>query len=1094
MKKGMVSLIIILLAIQVFYLNNPSNAASGPGGNPVIQDLTPPIITLNNPIDLGDNFVELPLNSQLYFTCSATDNLELNKVEFWDTSLGGFSPKETKFITGPNATVVFTKSFSQEGAYSWNCKFFDASGNSQFGNVNGQSPGFKIKQDILSPTVNLISPVDLNDNVVELSADYPITFTCSASDDLYLSKVDLWLTTPSQPFGAVETKIINGQNDIATFTKSFSQEGNYAWNCKFFDLSGKTKFGNINSLSPGFIIKKDTLSPIVNLISPSNQQNYNINTNVNFVCSATDNTGLSKVELWVSSPSGGFTSATETKFINGLGDIVTFTKSFSQGGIYSWNCKFFDLNNNHNWGYINGRSPTFTLQSQSCSPGSLKDGTQCLTCDSQGNNYIQDETKCNPGFSCNVDGTCFTQCISECDIGDNRCYGNGYQTCEITQQNNVVDLKSNQVSQIACYKWSATSFCSQNEFCSDGNCVPRKNCNSECNLNDRRCKDGGYQICQDNNNDGCYEWGENKICTQSQTCSNGFCSSQTIGYCIDGTLYNNCSEDKPKFCQNGVLLNDCKQCGCNNNGVCLKDGSCISQIEYKRLNDISLLKKSPSLIKNPEFIVIQGESLIINLNEYVVDPQNMVLVTSFEDATASYISNSLDCNLINNVVECKTIKNGSEIVNVIASNGIKKIEFPLDIKILKRQTISQEEEIDHSPKANAGLDITSLTGSYFILDGSGSYDPDGDLLKDSFKWYENEEEIGSGKNLRLKYDSIGSHKIKLKVIDPIGLISEDEMLVNVINKDKCKNTNTKYYPQDTICNSKWPSSDGNTITINSKDYSCNLVEVCDESIDYIIEDSINCCSGNVLVNSKAIGACNFANKYSNENAKKCQALYLIKSLGASQIYMQDYFEAEMCCRGVDGICSNKDYLYTSNPIPNTEENLDSLKCYNSPYNNPPGEWVSDINLGENNIALSDLPSHASLNEISTGTCVDYSFSLTTLLRKAGYLKNEIISVESSNHAYNLIKLPLDKKYTIFDTTGNNEPPIILGKVPYGYKYCEEIKNCYNDNGKVSCPKVSEINGCEKIRLSFWKESRLVSLEIKQKIQNILKTFIEGVQE
>jgi hypothetical protein len=47
--------------------------------------------------------------------------------------------------------------------------------------------------------------------------------------------------------------------------------------------------------------------------------------------------------------------------------------------------------------------------------------------------------------------------------------------------------------------------------------------------------------------------------------------SQT--FCVDGTLLNTCSNDKPKYCDNGNLVNDCQKCGCSK-GTCQADGTC----------------------------------------------------------------------------------------------------------------------------------------------------------------------------------------------------------------------------------------------------------------------------------------------------------------------------------------------------------------------------------------------------------------------------------------------------------------------------------------------------------------------------------------
>ena len=210
----------------------------------------------------------------------------------------------------------------------------------------------------------------------------------------------------------------------------------------------------------------------------------------------------------------------------------------------------------------------------------------------------------------------------------------------------------------------------------------------------------------------------------------------------------------------------------------------------------------------------------------------------------------------------------------------------------------------------------------------------------------------------------------------------------------------------------------------------------------------------------------------------------------SATYMKDYFDAEMCCKGVEALCPSASYLYTPQPLP---EYLKGVKCPNTPENSPNGVWKSDTRLELNEIALFDAPAHTSLNIIKTGTCVDYSFSLTTLLRKVGYKSDEIYTVEAYNHAYNLVKLPFDNKYTLVDTTGNNDPAIIFGHVPLGYDYCENIKTCYNDNGEALCPSFDNIYGCENAKQSIVKQGKVIGFrtnEIINKIVELVRVELE----
>lgn len=47
-----------------------------------------------------------------------------------------------------------------------------------------------------------------------------------------------------------------------------------------------------------------------------------------------------------------------------------------------------------------------------------------------------------------------------------------------------------------------------------------------------------------------------------------------IQKCTDGTLYTQCSSDKPKYCDNGNLVDKCSICGCLSNQMCQANDSC----------------------------------------------------------------------------------------------------------------------------------------------------------------------------------------------------------------------------------------------------------------------------------------------------------------------------------------------------------------------------------------------------------------------------------------------------------------------------------------------------------------------------------------
>jgi hypothetical protein len=598
----------------------------------------------------------------------------------------------------------------------------------------------------------------------------------------------------------------------------------------------------------------------------------------------------------------------------------------------------------------------------------------------------------------------------------------------------------------------------------------------------------------------------NQQSQEAEECGDG-CNTQNLNQnkCSDNTDFNKCSSTKPKFCNNGILINRCDLCGCANNGECQEDNSCISKPPVIQSNNLTLVDIKPIFSFIPSITLNQDQSNLNNLillTKYAKDPKNKNLDFSFRNKQKTFTSDIIDCFIDKDKFGCnKPKKSGNLELTIFASNGIKESSSKFVLKILPKiipktkNIVGGKSSGNKAPIANAGEDKTMVVGSSIVLDASKSYDEDDNLISDpsNYLWYENGQQIGKGINLKTEF-SLGIHKITLQIVDAEGLSSTDTLTINVISKEKCKETKTIYFPQDTICNKKWPSQEGEILNVNSIGYSCNLVEVCNEDLDPIIADSIDCCDGTPIIedNSK-VNACSFANKYSNQNTKRCQALYLINSLGANSIYMKDYFELEMCCKGVTELCENQKYLYSARPLPKTGKDLSKLRCNNNPDNNPPGEWISDSRIDLNNIALQDVPTHVSLEILSSGTCVDYSFSLTTLLRKIGYKQDEIYTVEGSNHAYNLIKLPLDKKYTFVDTTGNNNPAIIFGKIPMGYEYCENMQKCYNDNGELLCPGFDEIYGCENVKQDLTQKSKIVGFKTGKfidKIINLIKTEIE----
>jgi len=315
-------------------------------------------------------------------------------------------------------------------------------------------------------------------------------------------------------------------------------------------------------------------------------------------------------------------------------------------------------------------------------------------------------------------------------------------------------------------------------------------------------------------------------------------------------------------------------------------------------------------------------------------------------------------------------------------------------------------------------------------------------------------------------------------------------------------TEAKWAPHDTPCRHHWPTDEGPRIGMNTHDDSCAIVEVCHPDLDYIVADAITCCEhadyNTRFTGHRAAGkcsACSYARSHSGIDAdynpttfKKCLGLYGIKSLESGAVYMQGYFDGEWSCYGDP----TAEGCPKWNVKPAAWEMGTPASCAGPGGARPDfrmgghrceyyeflgwkwgkeGYWKSDTDFRKNSDSVCDVPAHASINRLSTGTCVDYSFALTTILRKLGYSKDEVFSVSGDGHGYNLVKFPGERKWHYVDTVGNNGGGVYGGagypdpKTAW-YDYCRNMdEGCSNDyysESRGNCPSNDEIYGCEGV--------------------------------
>jgi hypothetical protein len=324
--------------------------------------------------------------------------------------------------------------------------------------------------------------------------------------------------------------------------------------------------------------------------------------------------------------------------------------------------------------------------------------------------------------------------------------------------------------------------------------------------------------------------------------------------------------------------------------------------------------------------------------------------------------------------------------------------------------------------------------------------------------------IGRNESFQKKNLSLGWHNITLTVSNASGSSDQAYVEIGIAKPWVCSKVNPrpKYYPLDTPCQDIWPNALER----------CQQMEVCHPDLDWIVDE--------------AIAACN----NSGGDKKRCRGLYIINSFGPEARYMRGYAVFKACCSGypectrmcspsLTGTCSFRDGF---------NKNVANLSCWPDEWG--VSAWRSDSNMSENSAVMGMFPTHATINILQTGVCIDYAAALTTILRKAGYSQSEVFSTSSTGydlplvgdhpgHAYNLVLLPGDTKYHIVDTTGNGDG-INLGGVPGYFRftgcflgmpsqirvmdwwvgYCSKISpQSYNDAGEANTPEKGNIYGC-----------------------------------
>jgi hypothetical protein len=292
--------------------------------------------------------------------------------------------------------------------------------------------------------------------------------------------------------------------------------------------------------------------------------------------------------------------------------------------------------------------------------------------------------------------------------------------------------------------------------------------------------------------------------------------------------------------------------------------------------------------------------------------------------------------------------------------------------------------------------------------------------------------------------------------------------------------------KDTDCNNGWPAGEGESVIVSYKK-TCDLFEVTKSEMLQPVREALECCSAEKPDDSLCRAAWEDRDSInSNDGVKRCMGLYIIHGMGNFAEWVQGYYWPERNCEKRIFLesfqsCYNKDRFELKDEIiellgeeyKEYPQVVDGLECKEIRKNKKINSWNSDTDMSENSCYFDYVPAHVTLNYIRSGTCADYSILATTLVRLAGYEKDEIFSAENEIHLYNIIKLPFDDKFTFFDTVGNRSVNIktedtlgtyLDGKVNYCdfwalYNDSISIRNFDNDALLETGQFTGEIYGC-----------------------------------
>ena len=276
------------------------------GGGSSAADTTSPTVAISSPV------ASATVSGTVSVTATASDNVGVTKVEYYVNNVLKATDTSTPYVYSWDTSALAA------GTYALTAKAYDAAGNvAQAGSVS-----VSVVKDTVAPAVSLTSPA--NNAVVSGS----VAITASAADNVGVSKVEYY-----------GNGVLLTASNVAPYSYNWNTgsaaNGTYVLTAKAYDASGNV--GQSTSVTVTVTnAAADTTAPVASIVSPA--ANATVSGTVRIAATATDTTGVSKVEFYVN----GALKATDS--------ISPYSYSWNTtsvaNGVHTITVKAYDASNN----------------------------------------------------------------------------------------------------------------------------------------------------------------------------------------------------------------------------------------------------------------------------------------------------------------------------------------------------------------------------------------------------------------------------------------------------------------------------------------------------------------------------------------------------------------------------------------------------------------------------------------------------------------------------------------------------------------------------------------------------------------------------